>query len=207
MIEIVLIAVIGGALASLLFAIRGGERALEVLSKGAASAGFVILGMVRWTASDPIDTWILVGLALCAIGDILLLWDRTFGAGLGSFLLGHVAYIFAFTTALPMDHWPPLMLAPVLLASIGAGSWMWPHLGRRRLSVAAYIVAISVMVWGGFSVVGAGAMGWTAGVGAVLFYLSDLAVARHRFVKPEFINRGVGLPLYYAGQILIALSM
>lgn len=207
MIQIVLMSVIGGALVSLLFAIRVGERALEVLSKGVASAGFVTLGMVRWTAGDTVDTWIVAGLAMCALGDVLLLWDRSFGAGLGSFLLGHVAYIVAFSNALPMDRWPVLMLAPVALASLGAGSWLWPRLGRRRLAVGAYIVVISVMVWGGLAVVGAGALGWTAGVGAVLFYLSDLAVARHRFVRPEFLNRGVGLPLYYAGQVLIALSV
>jgi len=206
-IQIALIAVIGGALASLLLAIRGGDRALEVLSKGVASVGFVVLGMMRWTAGDTVGTWIVAGLALCALGDILLLWDRSFGAGLGSFLLGHVAYIVAFANALPMSRWPLLMLAPVVLTSVGAGSWLWPHLGRRRLSVGAYIVAISIMVWGGLAVVGAGAMGWTAASGAVLFYLSDLAVARHRFVQPEFVNRGIGLPLYYAGQVLIALSI
>ena len=207
MIQIVLISVIGGALASLLVAARDGERALEILSKGVASAGFVALGLSRWTAGDTVDTWIVAGLAMCALGDVLLLWDRAFGGGLGSFLLGHVAYIVAFSQALPMDRWPVFMLAPVVLASGGAVSWLWPHLGRRRLPVAAYIVVISVMVWGGLAGVGAGTLAWTAGVGVVLFYLSDLAVARHRFVHPEFINRGVGLPLYYAGQVLIALSV
>ncbi len=207
MIQIMLIAVIGGALASLLLAIRGGERALEVLSKSVASAGFVLLGMVRWNAGDTAATWIVAGLAMCALGDVLLLWDRSFGAGLGSFLLGHVAYIVAFSSALPMSRWPVFMLAPVVLASVGAGLWLWPHLGRRRLSVGAYIVVISIMVWGGLAVVGTGAMNWTVGVGAVLFYLSDLAVARQRFVQPEFVNRGIGLPLYYAGQVLIALSI
>jgi hypothetical protein len=44
-------------------------------------------------------------------------------------------------------------------------------------------------------------------LGAILFYLSDLAVARHRFVKAEFLNRGIGLPLYYAGQVLIAMAV
>jgi hypothetical protein len=43
--------------------------------------------------------------------------------------------------------------------------------------------------------------------GALLFYLSDLAVARDRFVRPGLANRLVGLPLYYAGQVLLALAL
>jgi hypothetical protein len=37
-------------------------------------------------------------------------------------------------------------------------------------------------------------------------YLSDLSVARDRFVKPAFVNRLWGLPLYYASTVLIAWS-
>ena len=205
--ELLIIAVIVGAVASLLVSMRSGERQLEVLSKTVASAAFVVLGLSRWSGGDPVATWIVVGLVLCATGDLLLLGGRTFDLGLITFLLGHVAYIAAFAVALPMASWPVLFAAPVALASMGAASWMWSHLGRRKISVTAYVVAITVMVWGGLSVVAAGAMGWTVAVGAALFYVSDLAVARHRFVHAEFLNRGIGLPLYYAGQILIALAI
>ena len=40
--------------------------------------------------------------------------------------------------------------------------------------------------------------------GAVLFYVSDLFVARERFVTPGFVNKALGLPLYYGGQLLLA---
>ena len=40
---------------------------------------------------------------------------------------------------------------------------------------------------------------------AVAFYLSDVSVARDRFVAPGFGNRIWGLPLYYAAQLLFAL--
>jgi uncharacterized membrane protein YhhN len=43
--------------------------------------------------------------------------------------------------------------------------------------------------------------------GAVAFYFSDVFVARDRFMKKEFLNRLVGLPMYYAGQFLIAFSL
>jgi hypothetical protein len=40
--------------------------------------------------------------------------------------------------------------------------------------------------------------------GAFSFYLSDIFVARQRFVTPSFFNRLAGLPLYYLGQFLLA---
>jgi hypothetical protein len=43
--------------------------------------------------------------------------------------------------------------------------------------------------------------------GAVSFYISDLFVARDRFLKTEFVNRLIGLPLYYGGQFLFAFSI
>jgi len=43
--------------------------------------------------------------------------------------------------------------------------------------------------------------------GAVLFFASDLAVARDKFVAKGFVNRAWGLPVYYAGQLLIAWSL
>jgi len=56
--------------------------------------------------------------------------------------------------------------------------------------------------------------GWPYAIGAIallagaaLFFVSDLAVARDRFVAPGFANRLWGLPAYYAGQLLIAWSI
>lgn len=42
--------------------------------------------------------------------------------------------------------------------------------------------------------------------GAFLFFLSDLSVARERFVAPGFANKLWGLPFYYGGQLLLALG-
>jgi uncharacterized membrane protein YhhN len=207
MVNVILISVIAGAVASLLVAIRTEERALEIISKAAASLGFVIIGVANRSPGDPVGSWIVAGLVLCAAGDLLLRFDRTFDLGLFSFLAGHLAYVTAFATALPVQQWRLLFLAPVVLTSVGALSWLWPHLDRRKPSVTAYVVAISIMVWGGLSVASAGILGGTVAFGALLFYLSDLFVARHRFVTAEFLNRGLGLPIYYTGQILIALSI
>ena len=89
--------------------------------------------------------------------------------------------------------------------SAAAAVWLWPHLGRMRIPVLAYIVVITVMVWGGLAV--AGRVPWLVPAGALLFYVSDLAVARDRFVVRRFASRAWGLPAYYLAQVLLALTL
>jgi uncharacterized membrane protein YhhN len=204
---VILTSVMAAAVASLLRAIRVGDRGLEVISKTTASAAFVVLGLVRWSPGNAVDAWLIAGLVLCAAGDLCLLWDRSFDLGLISFLLGHLAYVAGFVLAFPVREWHLSILFPLLIVGGVASRWLWPHLGRRRIPVMAYIVAITAMVWGGVSVSWAGALPWTAATGAILFYLSDLAVARHRFVHESFVNRAIGLPTYYLGQFLLALTI
>jgi uncharacterized membrane protein YhhN len=43
--------------------------------------------------------------------------------------------------------------------------------------------------------------------GAMGFYFSDLFVARERFLKKSFVNKMIGLPLYFIGQFLLAFSV
>ncbi len=47
---------------------------------------------------------------------------------------------------------------------------------------------------------------WFCLGGDILFYISDLFVARQRFVVDSPVNRVVGLPLYYVAQFLLAFS-
>ncbi len=204
---IVLIVVIAISIVGVLRADKVKEKAPELVAKATASAAFVFLGILRWSAGDTVGTWILGGLALCALGDLLLIGNRTFDAGLVAFLLGHVLYICAFRAAAPMGTWSLAILTPLALLGVAIGWWLWPHLGKRRASVLAYIVVITVMVWGAFSTTLASLLPWTAATGASLFFLSDIGVARKRFVKDEPLSRYFSLPVYYAGQILLALTV
>ena len=175
--------------------------------KTVASLGFVAVALAGWERALPVDLWLITGLLLGAVGDVLLLEDRTFDAGLAAFLLGHVAYIAAFHSAVPVASWPlPLLILPTALG-IAAATWLWGFLGRRLPAVLAYVASICIMTWGGLSVWALSVLPWTAAVGAVLFTLSDLAVARQRFVTPAFANRAIGLPAYYAGQLLLATTV
>jgi len=47
----------------------------------------------------------------------------------------------------------------------------------------------------------------TVAVGAVAFALSDVSVARDRFIERNVFNKAWGLPLYYFAQVIFAVSV
>lgn len=194
------------ATAMLIYSEHAGTRAdkLRAGSKVIASSSFIIVGVMANTGT-AYSGIVITGLVLGAIGDVALLGrsSRAFLAGLVAFLLGHVAYVVAAAAVAPVGTWlSPLAVIPVVVSAVALGAWLWPHLGSMRIPVIAYVLTITMMVIGAFAVPNRLFM-----VGAVLFYASDLAVAREKFVAPGFINKAVGLPAYFAGQLLIAWSI
>jgi uncharacterized membrane protein YhhN len=196
-----------GATAVLLLAHRSASAVGVWVAKPLASAGFVLAALAAGALDTTYGCWILAGLVLSACGDVLLIpRDSTtaFRAGLGSFLLGHVAYTGAFALrGLDVVTWA-LALAAVLIPSLVALRYLQPHLPpRMRAPVVAYLIVISVMVVCAAATVGHAGNAVIL-VGALAFYLSDLAVARDRFVAREFTNKAWGLPLYFGAQLALA---
>jgi uncharacterized membrane protein YhhN len=202
-----LIAATAAAMAVLALGEGTGRRGVVLTAKPVASLAFLVLGVSRWSAGDSYGAWLILGLALSVAGDLLLMWPRAFLPGLVSFLLAHAAYLVAFHTLLRASRWPLFLATPVVIASAVVARWLWPHLGMMRAPVLAYVTVISLMVWGALACTLAAGRSPFILTGALLFYLSDLAVARDRFVARGFVNRAWGLPAYYAGQVLLALSI
>ena len=158
--------------------------------------------------------WMIAGLALGVVGDIALLGTgkRAFLAGLTAFLLGHLAYVVGAAQLLPPGQWPAAaeltIVLPLAVAAIALYT-LWPHLGSMKVPVIGYVLAIVAMVVGAFAIVrhGPGSATNRLAIGAILFFASDLAVARDKFVATRFANRAWGLPAYYAGQLMIAWSL
>ncbi len=191
----------------LLTAVRRDQNVTQWLAKPTASAVFVAFGLMRADFGSAFDLWMVTGLILGMAGDVLLIEQRTFRWGLLTFLAGHAAYIVAFDRAQSFSTWSLVVLLPLVITAVLVTLWLWPHTSSLRGAVLAYIVIISLMAWGGIALSLSGALPIRVGIGATLFFLSDLAVARHRFVKAAFLNRAIGLPAYYAGQMLLALTL
>lgn len=143
------------------------------------------------------------------MGDVLLLShkSRLFLLGLASFLFAHVAFAMAFAS-LPTAG-TALVAGFAIMGCLGIAVviWLWRYLKVfYRLAVVAYVTAIVAMC--ALAIAANAASGtWLLAVGAVMFAVSDVAVARNRFVAPGAINRLWGLPLYYVAQIILASSV
>jgi uncharacterized membrane protein YhhN len=177
--------------------------------KLAASAAFLAVAWLAGATGTPYGRLVLAALVLSAIGDALLLskQSRMFLAGLGAFLLAHAVYALAFARH-GLD--PAWLAIGAILMTINLSAvmvWLLPRLhAMYRYAVPAYMLAIGVMV---ATALGTGAASgrWLIPAGALAFALSDIAVARERFIAPGPINKAWGLPLYYLGQVLLALSV
>ncbi len=195
------------AVIGLLIAEYRGSRTGVWIAKPLASTGFIAVALAAGALETPYGVAVTVALVLCWVGDVFLIpkgAGTLFLVGLVSFLLGHVGFMVAFALRGPDPLW---MAAAALLALPPARAvlnWLRPHVSARmKAPVVAYVIVISAML-----VTAAGAAGATGrsaiAAGALCFYLSDLHVARHRFVSATFWNKSWGLPLYYGAQLILA---
>jgi uncharacterized membrane protein YhhN len=170
-----------------------------------AATAFIAVAVSAGALDSTFGRIMLTGLALSWFGDLFLTYNgRTpFIAGLVSFLAGHVAYVVAFIGR-GLDDGIYVLLLAVVIAAIPVMRWLMPTVPKElKGPVVAYVVIISMMV----ATAGATNMAdadWRIPIGALAFYVSDIFVARDRFASPGLINRYLGLPLYFGGQLLLA---
>lgn len=193
------------ALVALLFAGLPGPAAA---AKFIASSAFITLALYSGALTSVYGRLILAGLALSWCGDMFLVGHSrmAFLAGLAAFLLAHVAYVTAFVRHGYARRWVLVAAVPVTAIAIGVFVWLAPHTPPDLLNpVRAYIAVISVMVIFAIGTQGRGGSRLIV-AGAIMFFLSDLSVASLRLVQTDYPTYLIGLPLYYAGQVCLALS-
>lgn len=170
-----------------------------------------LLAVAAWVAGGPV--WLVVGLALCALGDFLLAYEgeAPFLAGLVAFLTGHLAYVALFwqmgagEPAFTQLAWAVIGLVILLSALMTAR--LWPHTGPMRLPVLAYTAVIAAMVISAELFVGS----WMVRAGVLAFMLSDMVLARGRFLPAtsSWLDRHSSWLvwfLYAGGQVLITVG-
>lgn len=124
------------------------------------------------------------------------------------FAVTHMLYASAFGMR-------PLALRTGLVMTVLSGlfyAYLYPGLsGAFTYLVGVYAALISFMGWramAGLRLAGA-SWRWTelaAGGGALLFIVSDMAIALNKFCFPIPYSRALIMSTYYAAQMLIALS-
>ena len=154
--------------------------------------------------------WVVIALALSMLGDICLMFegDGWFAGGLGSFLLAHVGFVVAFLKGVSLA-WPPAWTLLPLVYGLGLCAWLLPRAGTLRIPVAVYCVvllgmtlaaALRLQTLGGRPAV-------LAVAGALLFVVSDSALALRKFAGPYCGAQALILSTYWASIGLIAASV
>lgn len=208
-----LVVVAFGLLVGLLFAEKQRRTGLILSFKTPLSILFVGAALIQQHPVQSYYQLVLAGLVCGLIGDVCLALPgkKAFRAGLVFFLIGHLLYVIAFVGLTRQSDWVAPAHLIIAAVSLGVFLWLRPHLGTMLIPVALYVIVISVMAaaaWVAFlnpNLQRSGAL--TLLLGSILFYVSDVFVARDRFVESAFVNRLLGLPLYYSGQFLIAFSV
>jgi uncharacterized membrane protein YhhN len=183
-------------------------RHVAGLFKMVASAGFVGAAIDAGAFHNVYGGLVLAGLFFSWWGDLFLISSnaRIFLMGVGAFFLAHVTYAAAFVALGIAPLWMLGAAAVLTVPAVLMLRWLHPHLGDMRNPVQAYVAIISLMA----ATAAGAAMGgatWLVPVGAALFYVSDIFVARERFVSHSPVNQRIGLPLYYAAQLALAFSI
>ena len=203
-----LLSVLCVAVAALVASHRAEQPVGNWVFKPIASTAMVALGALAWDGHSALGAGVLSALAAFWVSDMLLIprgKKASFVAGMVAAFVGHALYIRTFSAEV---SWVALGCWVVLLPGLGlVWRWLEPHLeGPMRAAVPAYALVFATMASCAVS------YAWQTdeplvAAGALVFMVSDLAVARHRFVKAEWFNKLWGLPLYYAGQAMLALSV
>lgn len=207
------LAIVGSALtmvalaAVLFFESRDAERGVGLfITKPLASTGFLVTAAANGAFDSTFGVAVFVALVFSFWGDVFLMSKAVpwFRAGLFSFLAGHVAFAVAFAmSGLSLVYGGAALLVFVPVGVL-VSRWLLPNVeGAMKGPVVAYILVITVMVLLALGAFGGGSP-WFVPAGAVAFYLSDLSVARERFVTSSMVNRLWGLPMYYFAQHLFA---
>lgn len=147
---------------------------------------------------------LIIGLIFCMIGDYAI--GKVFEYGLLSFLIGHVFYISAFSTANERKV-PTAAKVPLLLFGIAMALWIGGtlfSLGDTFLGIAVitYMAVILTMGWSSIRTNSNFAL-----VGALLFIASDTVLAINKFVIDIPYSHQLIMLTYYAAQLFITLSI
>lgn len=188
---------------------RKDNIALSAIAKVTASSAFVALAIVNGATQTPYGSLVLTALILSWLGDMLLLsLEATFLlGGIGAFFAAHLVFSIAFANNV-LDITAGLFAFCVaFVLGILVLRWLWKYLaGIYLIAVPAYLIAIVSMVALAFAA-SAASLPSTVAIGSAAFALSDVSVARDRFVRRSIANKAWGLPLYYLAQILFAGSV
>jgi uncharacterized membrane protein YhhN len=171
--------------------------------------------VVAATTADlgPGQAFVVGALILGLLGDIGLMLSRgpdadpPFVLGLAAFLIGHLFYLVAFSRH--GLHWL-FAIAGLLVVGGVAALTLAPVLrgvGERAGQELAVVVGGYSAVLGAMAVLAVATGSVTTAIGGLLFLVSDVALARDRFVQPLVRGPLLVIVTYHLAQLLIVIGL
>lgn len=150
---------------------------------------------------------IIAGLVFCLIGDVLLLSDDYFLHGLGSFLIGHIIFIYGYSTVGGFK-WYPLPFIGLAIMNALVYYFILSDLDSLRIPVLLYTAIISIMAWQAISLYTyrSNEAFLFLAMGAVAFIISDGFIAVRMFARTFELSGVYILSTYWTAIALIANS-
>jgi uncharacterized membrane protein YhhN len=189
-------------------AVASKRKTLEYVCKPATLAALIAVALALDPRNSTARSWFVVALVFSLLGDVfLMLPSDQFVFGLGSFLLGHVAYIVGLNVdggsgrALAVGAVIGVIVTALVARPILAAVWRGDD-PTLRVPVVVYMVAITAMVASALATGRPLAIG-----GAALFYGSDATIAWNRFVKPLSWAPVFIMVTYHLGQAGLVVSL
>ncbi len=192
-----------------LHAVRSGERPRRFYVLKPLTT-LLAVGLALGAPPSPAWGWMLAAVALSLAGDVCLLGEGrgAFLAGLGSFLLAHLAFMAALMVEVSVGPPPVWTLALVLYGAWILGQ-LWGPAGPLRVPVGVYGGVLMTMVLAAARAhqMRGSAASTRALAGALLFVASDslLATARFRGAFPR--AQLLILSTYWAALGLLVASL
>ena len=189
-------------------AVGTATRRAEYFFKPLTMVPLILAAIALDPADEAMRWWFVAALVFSLAGDVFLMLpnDDLFVFGLGSFLIGHIAYIIGLASggqnaiALALG----VVAVAACLAVVGPRIVVGARETDQRLAipVLAYMLVISAMV-----ALAVGSTVAAAIVGAGLFYVSDATIGWTRFIDDFKGGRLVIVTTYHLGQVFLVLSL
>jgi uncharacterized membrane protein YhhN len=178
--------------------------------KPMACLGFIAGVFVLQPLRSTYGIGITIGLVLSIIGDLCLIprgSGKTFLLGIGAFLLAHVAYAFSFMAFGYSMLWSMIAFFPLAAIGVFVFRWLQPDVPPElQRPVLGYVMVITWMVAMAIGTFAVHTEFLLIPVAAIMFWASDISVARARFKDANFSNKVWGIPMYFGAQLMFALT-
>lgn len=179
-----------------------GMRSCFLFGLWGASTSYLLLALSNRSHKSRTGWLMMAALAACALGDFF--GPGNFEAGVAAFALAHLLFSACFISiGLSRARFPYAVVATIAVSTLVL-YWIHPHLeaGEQTL-VWGYALVIGVMLTTALSLRKHEAAATIVGA-AIIFYVSDLFVARWRFVDESSMNAYFCYPLYYTACLMFA---